>query len=118
MNNENKGLILDTLKGATGIIDEVTFYYVSAGNVLLWSLKPTITWNAAADGKLTMSGTIDFENTSGAAITVSGFALLNSNATTLTYRDDSVTYQSLSGGAVLLEVGEIIRITTMEYTVD
>ena len=118
MNNENKELMLDTLRLASGQIDKVTFYYVAAGIGVLWSLTPDVTWTVAADGKLTMTGTLDFENTTSLTISPIGFCLLNSSATALVDTDDAVSIYALPGGSVSLDPGEIIRISSMTYTVD
>lgn len=121
MTNENKHLILDVLRTTSGLIDKITYYKVSIGSVLTLetSAAKDVTWSAAADGKLTMSAPLDFENDGSSDITgITGFALYNSSATTLVLASDAVKIWPLPSGAVTLEVGEIIRCATAEYTID
>jgi len=121
MTNENKHLILDVLRTTSGLIDKITYYRNVGGGVLqlVTSAAKTVTWGAAADGKLTMSAALDFENTSGSDISgVTGFALYNSSASALTTVADAVSFWPLPSGAITLEDGEILRCATAEYTVD
>lgn len=121
MTNENKHLILDTLRTTSGLIDKITYYRNVGGGVLslVTADALSVTWGAAADGKLTMSAALDFENDGSSDITgITGFALYNSSATTLLTVDDAVSYWPLPSGAITLEPGEILRCATAEYTVD
>jgi hypothetical protein len=121
MNNENKHLILDTLRTTSGLIDKITYYQYVGGGVLslVTSAAKDVTWGAAADGKLTMTTPLDFENSGSSDISgITGFALYNSSATTLLTTDDAVKIWPLPSGAVTLEVGEILRCATAEYTIN
>lgn len=123
MNNENKHLILDTLRTTSGLIDKITYYRAVPYGGLFFDISEAqdVTWGAAADGKLTMSAPLDFENDGSSDISgITGFALYNSG---IGYSSDqtldkAVAYWPLPSGAVTLEPGEILRCVTAEYTID
>lgn len=116
MNTENKNTILDALRLASGVIDQIA-YVTIAGTI---GTPTNITWSAASGGYLNLSASIDFTNTSGSDINIIGIALLSSNTTPTAGQpaNNEAVAVSYFGSTIQVQDNEILRVSSATYTID
>jgi len=119
MNDTNKNEYLDALRTASGVIDKIG--YIAQGSNLVYDFTDADWTTPVAGGKLVNDSVINFENTSGSDISIIGVGIFSSGAQTLTSGSTeagaAVDIYNFSE-VVTLEDGEILRLSTYEYTVN
>jgi len=116
MDTANKNAILDALRAASGIIDQIA--YVTISGVI--GTPTNLTWDAASGGYLELSAAIDFTNTSGSDINIIGIALLSSGTTPTAGQPATSEAVAISyfGSTIQVQDNEILRVSNATYTID
>lgn len=130
MNNDNKNAILTVLKDDAGVINKIGFYAsgTSVGGSGFYAVAD-ITWSVSA-GYLTNATPIDFTGNIGTpaspgTITISKIGLFSTDVVGTTLAGTPITELTLDnavkiydlGTSVMVELDEILRLTTVEFGV-